>query len=298
MARRATEIQVGVAVLLALVVLVAGVTWLSEFGVARARVRYYSVFPNVGGLQEGDPVTMSGVRTGRVQSIALTPRGVVVGLSVDRATPIPLGSGVHVRNTGIIGEKFIAIEVSQEPEHYAPGDTIFGIYETGVPEVISQMGDALTSLNRVSDQIDRILALAEERGTVRTALENVERASTDLSGALNENRSDLRQTVESLQDVSSRLRSLAERKEATVEATIDRLAHTAERTDTLVSSVSLLTAELIDLADRLQADTTTVGKVLTDRELYDDFRRTLRETSALLRDVRANPRKYFKVSIF
>jgi phospholipid/cholesterol/gamma-HCH transport system substrate-binding protein len=298
MATRTTEIRVGLAVVLAIVLLVAGVTWLSELGVARARVRYYGLFPNVGGLQEGDPVTMSGVRTGRVEEIGFARGGVLVELSVDRAAPIPVGSGVYVRNTGIIGEKFIAIEAAQAAEHYAAGDTIVGVYESGVPEVISQMGDALTSLNRASEQIDRILSLAEERGTVRTALENVERASTDLSQAISENREDLRATVQNLKEVSSRLRSLAERKETTVEGTIDRLANTAERTDTLITNVSELTAELARIADRLQSDSTTAGRVLTDRELYDDFRRTLRELSALLRDVRANPRKYFKVSLF
>lgn len=298
MATRTTEIRVGLAVILAIVVLIAGVTWLSELGVARARVRYYSVFPNVGGLQEGDPVTMSGVRTGRVEGIGFSRGGVLVELSVDRATPIPVGSGVFVRNTGIIGEKFIAVEASLATEYYVPGDTIAGFYESGVPEVISQMGDALTSLNRVSDQLDRILVLAEERGTVRTTLENVERASTDLSASIAENRAGLKQTVQNLEDVSSRLRTLVERKEATVEGTIDRVANTAERTDTLVSNVAVLTAELIRISEQMQSDSTTVGRLLTDRELYDEFRRTLRETSALLRDVRANPQKYFKISLF
>lgn len=298
MARRTTEIRVGVTVLVALVVLIAGVTWLSEFGVSRARVEYVCIFTDVGGLQVGDPVTISGVRMGRVEEIALGDAGVFVRLSVDRAVPLPYGTGIFVRNTGIIGEKFIAVALGQTEQTYAPGDTIIGVYETGVPEVISQMGDALQSLNRVSDSIDRILALAEERGTVRTSLESVENASRDLAAALSENRQDLRETVASLKDVSSRLRSLAERKEGTVEATIDRLANTAERTDTLMTSVSRLTSELIEITTRLESDSTTMGRLLTERELYDDVRRTMRETSALLRDMRSNPRKYFKVSIF
>lgn len=298
MARRTTEIKVGITVLVALAVLVAGVTWLSEFGISRARVDYVCVFTDVGGLQVGDPVTISGVRMGRVEEIVLGDEGVLVRLTVDKDVPLPHGTGIYVRNTGIIGEKFIAVALAQNEELYAPGDTIIGIYETGVPEVISQMGDALHSLNRVSDSIDRILALAEERGTVRTSLESVENASRDLAASISENREDLRETVASLKDVSSRLRSLAERKEDTVESTIDRLATTAERTDTLMTSVSRLTTELIEITTRLESDSTTMGQLLTERELYDDVRRTMRETSALLRDMRSNPRKYFKVSIF
>jgi len=298
MARRITEIRVGIAVLLAIIVMVTGVTWLSEFRVAQKRVQYIVLFSDVGGLAEGDPVTISGVKTGRVEMIHLIRGGVAVALSIDRSVEIPVGSRINVRNTGIMGEKFIAIDMIEADNTYAAGDTILGTYESGVPEVISQMGDALRALERVSNQVDRILAVAEEEGRLRRTMQNVEQASLDVSATVAENRSDLRATTVNLKEMSELIRSLVEEKGPVVEGTVDQLALTSARIDTMITNVDRLAGEVEVLTKRLQSDQTTLGKIMTDRELYDEFRFTVRELNLLIQDVKRNPRKYFKFSVF
>lgn len=298
MAGRNTEIRVGIAVIVALVVVVWGVTWLSDVRLARQRQTYVVRFTDVGGLAEGDPVTVSGVKKGEVKSIDLTRGGVVVALSVERGVLLTQASRVFVRNTGIIGEKFIAIDLGEPAEAYAPGDTIVGQYESGVPEVISQMGEALTSLQRVSEQIDRILALAEERGTLRTTLRNVEDASGAVVRTVNENREDLRETSDNLREMSYELRMLVTEKGPVVDETVDRLAETSVRVDSLVARLDLVARQFSDLAARAQSDTTSVGRLVSDRVLYDEMRRTLREVNLLVRDMRANPKRYLKFSLF
>jgi phospholipid/cholesterol/gamma-HCH transport system substrate-binding protein len=298
MARRITEIRVGIAVLIAILVMVTGVTWLSEFRVAQKRVQYFVLFSDVGGLQEGDPVTISGVKTGRVGAINLIRGGVSVGLFINRSVQIPVDSRVNVRNTGIIGEKFIAIDIIEAENLYAAGDTILGTYESGVPEVISQMGDALRALERVSNQVDRILAVAEKEGRLRRTMQNVEQASLEVSATVAENRSDLRATTVNLKEMSQLIRSLVEEKGPVVEGTIDQLALTSARVDTMITNVDRLAGEVEVLTKRLQSDQTTLGKIMADRELYDEFRFTVRELNLLIQDVKRNPRKYFKFSVF
>jgi phospholipid/cholesterol/gamma-HCH transport system substrate-binding protein len=298
MAGRGTEIKVGIAVLLALVVVVWGVTWLSDARLARQRHSYLVRFTDVGGLADGDPVRVNGVSQGKVQSIRLTRGGVVVSLSLDRGVRLTDVSRVAVRNTGLMGEKFIAIDLGEGGRPFAARDTIVGRYESGVPEVISRMGEALTSLQRVSDQIDRLLALAEDRGTLRTTLHNVEEASASVVQTVAENRDDLRQVSDNLREMSYELRMLVAEKGPVVDETVDRLAGTSGRVDTLVTRLDYVARQFGDVAARAQADTTTVGRLLNDKALYDDMRRTLRDVNLLVRDIRANPHKYLKLSLF
>jgi phospholipid/cholesterol/gamma-HCH transport system substrate-binding protein len=298
MAGRGTEIKVGIAVLLALVVVVWGVTWLSDARLARQRHSYLVRFTDVGGLADGDPVRVNGVSQGKVQSIRLTRGGVVVSLSLDRGVRLTDASRVAVRNTGLMGEKFIAIDLGEGGRPHAARDTIVGRYESGVPEVISRMGEALTSLQRVSDQIDRLLALAEDRGTLRTSLRNVEEASASVVQTVAENRDDLRQVSDNLREMSYELRMLVAEKGPVVDETVDRLAGTSGRVDTLVTRLDYVARQFGDVAARAQADTTTVGRLLNDKALYDDMRRTLRDVNLLVRDIRANPHKYLKLSLF
>ena len=42
----------------------------------------------------------------------------------------------------------------------------------------------------------------------------------------------------------------------------------------------------------------TLGRVATDEALYDELVLTLRETRTLVADMRANPKKYVKLSLF
>jgi hypothetical protein len=145
MAGRNTEIRVGIAVIGALALVIWGVTWLSDARLARKRRVYNVRFSDVGGLATGDPVSVNGVSMGKVQDITLRPGGVNVKFAIDRGVRITRNSNVNVRNTGLMGEKFIAVDLAmnaglwRHPRHHP------GYYETGVPEVISQMGDGSTA---------------------------------------------------------------------------------------------------------------------------------------------------------
>jgi phospholipid/cholesterol/gamma-HCH transport system substrate-binding protein len=252
----------------------------------------------VGGLATGDPVSVNGVSLGKVLDISLRPGGVNVKFAIDRGVRVTRSSSVNVRNTGLMGEKFIAVDLAEDGPVYGERDTILGYYETGVPEVISQMGDALHSLQRVSDQVDRLLALAEERGTLRKTLHNVEGASVDLQGTIAENRDDLRQTAQNLREVSSQLRTLVEQKNPIVTRTVDRLDATSGRADTLITHLDAAAARFASLAEKADSDSSTFGMLLRDRQLYDQMHGSVRELNDLVRDIKENPHRYLKFSLF
>ena len=123
-------------------------------------------------------------------------------------------------------------------------------------------------------------------------------SSTNFSSTLAENREDLRETAQNFKNVSSRLRTMVDDKGPVVEDTVDRLAVTSARIDTLVTKLDALAADAALFTARLESDSTTLGKIMTDRELYDDLRITLRELNLLMQDVKRNPGKYFKFSLF
>jgi len=298
MAGRNTEIRVGIAVIGALALVIWGVTWLSDARLARQRRVYNVRFSDVGGLATGDPVSVNGVSLGKVLDISLRPGGVNVKFAIDRGVRLTRSSSVKVRNTGLMGEKFIAVDLAEDGPVYGERDTILGYYETGVPEVISQMGDALHSLQRVSDQVDRLLALAEERGTLRKTLHNVEGASVDLQGTIAENRDDLRQTAQNLREVSSQLRTLVEQKNPVVTRTVDRLDASTGRADTLITHLDAAAARFASLAEKADSDSSTFGLLLRDRQLYDQMHGSVRELNDLVRDIKENPHRYLKFSLF
>jgi len=145
MASRNSEIAVGITVLVAIGVVVWSVTFLRQVRLAEGTQIWRARFSDVGGLAEDDPVSVNWVKKGTVHSITLAPGGtVLVEFRATRDVHLTHGDRVFVRNVGLMGEKFIAIERGPGgPPYDAKRDTIVGVYESGIPEVVSQMGTAL-----------------------------------------------------------------------------------------------------------------------------------------------------------
>ena len=299
MATRNTEILVGVTVLLALAGVIWSVTALREVRIAESTQRWTVRFPDVGGLAEEDPVTVHGVKKGAVKAIRLGQGEVLVDFLLAKDIPVTLDTEVYVRNVGLMGEKFIAIEnVGAGEALAARRDTIDGIYESGIPEVISQMGTALISLERLSSSVDRVLTLAEDRGTVRTTLTNMEAGSAEFRRAMADNRSDLRDAIAHLRNAAEASRRIAETSEPRVAGALDDVRHATTRVDAMAGRMDSLALVLTRVADKLDTGPGTAAKLMNDRRLYDDTQATMAELRALVRDLRTNPRRYFKVSVF
>ena len=300
MASRNTEIAVGITVMIALGVVIWSVTALKQVRLREATRHWRVAFSDVGGLAEDDPVTVNGVKKGSVKGIDLVTGGrVVVDFILSKDVALTTTDRVFVRNVGLMGERFIAIAPAPGGKPLvAERDTIVGAYESGIPEVVSQMGDALASLERLSDQFDRLLALAEERNTVRTSLGNVEAASLDLRRTLADSREDLLALADNLRATSEVARRTAETNEPRVTRALDDVSRTSSRADSLIARLDRLSAEMEEVSRKLNSGNGTAAALVNDRALYDDTRAAMKELTALVKDLRANPKKYFKVSVF
>jgi phospholipid/cholesterol/gamma-HCH transport system substrate-binding protein len=74
--------------------------------------RVIAAFDNIGDLKEGSPVTLAGVRIGRVESIAIDPHTFKanVSLRIDRQySEIPDDSDASIQTAGLLGGKYIGL---------------------------------------------------------------------------------------------------------------------------------------------------------------------------------------------
>ena len=88
--KRSNEFAVGLAVLAALALVIGGALWLSETDVNQKQASYTARFRTVGGLGVGAPVTLRGVKVGRVEGIRLVQNEwVETDFSIDRSVDLP-----------------------------------------------------------------------------------------------------------------------------------------------------------------------------------------------------------------
>ena len=129
MQNKSTEITVGMFVaagLIALFVLAMKVSNFAEF-TDETGYQVIAEFENIGGLKVRSPVTMAGVRVGRVSEISLNPDtyNARVTLSLyGYVDNIPTDTAASIYTAGLLGEQYIGLEAGAEEEFLQNGDVI------------------------------------------------------------------------------------------------------------------------------------------------------------------------------
>ena len=89
--------------------------------------RVTALFDNIGGLKVKAPVTLAGVRIGRVSAIALDKDRfrATVDINLDgRYQNIPKDSSASILTSGLLGDQYIGLEPGGADENLKPGDRI------------------------------------------------------------------------------------------------------------------------------------------------------------------------------
>ncbi len=127
--RKTLELWVGLFVaagLLALAMLAFKVGNLTSADVVDG-YKIYAKFDNVGGLKTKAPVTMAGVRIGRVVRISFDAEKFqgVVEMNIDgRYKNIPNDTSASILTSGLLGDQYIGLEPGGSEDYLKSGDAV------------------------------------------------------------------------------------------------------------------------------------------------------------------------------
>lgn len=92
----------------------------------------YARFDQTGGLKPRAPVVIAGVKVGQVKSITLDDGARArVELDLDKSLKIPTDTSASIVTSGILGDRYISLQLGGEAEILGPGDEI-GFTESAV----------------------------------------------------------------------------------------------------------------------------------------------------------------------
>jgi phospholipid/cholesterol/gamma-HCH transport system substrate-binding protein len=327
---RRNEVVVGVVVLLSILLIVFGTVWLKGMKLGSEEVTRQARFREVGQLLEGSTVKFRGVPIGRVETIELERGGgaVIVTMSVDGDIPLPPDPAVILAPESMFGDWQAEIVTRGTFPTYA-------FTEATDPNMMP--GYSLPDMSRltaVADEIAQNLATISTRfqeafttetaDNIRIAIENIQEVSSELATLVGSQQAAIEEVARNLERTSEAAGQAAvtmQRAFAEIEAAIgggkltnivSNVERASARTDSLVSILVATSNELRNTA--ISADSTfrnvntiaggiargegTLGRFMRDTTLFYSLITTNLEMQALLRDIRANPRKYINLTIF
>ena len=113
-------------------------------------------FDNVGDLQSGAPVTMAGVKVGRVTGVQFDSKDyrAVVSMTIEPAYDrIPDDSWANIETAGLLGAKYVGIDAGGSETYLAPGGLIENTQSAMVLEkLVNRLFAAFASRGDSSEQ--------------------------------------------------------------------------------------------------------------------------------------------------
>ncbi|MCB1716619.1 MAG: outer membrane lipid asymmetry maintenance protein MlaD [Candidatus Competibacteraceae bacterium] len=127
-ANRLSELAVGFFVALGIAALTLLAFKVSNIGELNNDKTYtvQASFENIGSLKVRAPVTLAGVRIGRVAGIDIDTRTfeAVVKLALSPAYPLPVDTSASILTAGLLGEQYVGLEPGGAEQILKAGDTI------------------------------------------------------------------------------------------------------------------------------------------------------------------------------
>lgn len=292
------ELKVGSIVILAGLILFFGIVWVKDYKFNVNRYEYSVLFPNIGTLEVGDPVSVLGVKKGEVKKIALSGNDVLVTFNLTDDVDLRGDAKFTVMNIGLMGERFINIIPGVSSEPLDLSNPVHGFYDTGIPEVMGMMGAAIDEVRHLVAILEGTVGTPAATTSIRNIITNMERISSDLRMLTEENKEKMAQTVENLSVSSARMRSFVDRNEQKLQGTLDNLNEASGNFAVISGRLDSLSMSVQNLISEMEAGRGTLGKVLKEDSLYQSLYKTAVDLDSLITDFKANPKKYVHFSIF
>jgi phospholipid/cholesterol/gamma-HCH transport system substrate-binding protein len=315
------HVKVGALIVVALTILSAVILNLEQgMGLIGHKTTFRAVVDHTQGLKIGSPVRMNGVDIGNVHKIAIadqTPQvEITFTVQAHVAPHIRQDASIHIRALGLLGDKYMEILPGTSAFPRLPvGSTLIGSAESDISHLAMSATTTIDNVNLALEQVQEAMtAITKGQGTTgklvtdpdlynrsRALVDKLEQASDKSlallskvergDGTMGKLVADRELYTRATQAVTA-LNELAERLNDQ-DGTLTKLADPA-----LYAQLDNLTARAEVLLSKVERGEGTAGKLITQDALYVRADRLLTEVEELVADVKTNPKKYFKFSVF
>ncbi|RLA76059.1 MAG: mammalian cell entry protein [Deltaproteobacteria bacterium] len=263
----AVEVKVGLLVL-------AGIALLFYMSLRVSRLEriegevYYALFSSVSGLVEGAPVEVAGVTVGRVEKISLEDTKAKVTMVIGGVALYEDAEAI-LRTRGALGDKFIQVNPGTPTERrLSPGEVIKHTKSApDLDQLFASLQRTAEGLAGMGEALKEVVGDREIRQALKELVLNFRDSSREFKTLLTENRQRIDRAVANFEDFSRDLRPLLSKASRTL--------------DTLEGSLT----SLQKVGKDLQQGKGTLGKLLTDDQLYRDLRGAIEDLRKLAQRV-------------
>ena len=299
------ELIVGGTILIAAIILIAGVLWLKGAMVTGKMVEYSVLFPNVGTLQLGDPVMVNGVKKGNVSNVYLYGPKVAVDIKLDKDVPLTDSSRITVQNIGLMGERMVGVQLSGKGTLCQPNGKgkngiryINGYFDTGIAEAMGMvgtvLGDVRVLVRNVSLIVDSTVGDTVFFKKFRRIVLRLDTVTSMAENLIGNNRPSINRSIANIETMTSDVNALLDTNKPRVNTILANGAELSSRGVTVAGKIDTLSRTIQTMITRINNGEGSIGLLLKDEQFYHDLKKSIGDLDTLLSEVN---RKGLKLNI-
>lgn len=303
MARQHSQFKVGIFVLIAIIIVLTTVFWTKGFVIGAGQNEMTVYFQSsVGGLNEGDPVTVKGVRKGEIKTIALEGDSVRIEFTLAKDVVLKSDYSIEVAMTSFTSGKQLYIDPGKTAPEISYSDPLRGNSAGDINEMLKDMsvlseevGVLITKFQGNSDKLNEVLVNVNEivgdgqlKMDLKSTISNFETTARNLNALVSENRS-------SLTSITSKVDRTVTNVSDLVDETSPEFKKTFTEIQSMTTRIDSLIANLNGLVTDVKTEDGTANQLIYDDKLYKNINKTLQEIEKLSEQIR---KKGVKIDLF
>jgi phospholipid/cholesterol/gamma-HCH transport system substrate-binding protein len=313
--RISRELKVGLIFVAAVGIFYWGINFLKGTDILSQKRFLYAVYDEIDGLEKANKVLVNGLIIGQVNNLNFYPGSskIVAQLYIKNDIELPKNSIARIYSTSLLGGKAVEIIMGNDTAMTLSGDTLVAQMESSLQDqvneqveplkkkavaLISSVDSVMTVIQSIFNETTRV-NLTNSIENIHLTLSNLESATHNVDNMLIEEKSRISSIITNLdsisynleannQNINTILSNFANLSDSLVEADIPQTVRDA--------SVAINNLKL--LSDKINNGEGTIGQLFTNDSLYINLENSTENLNKLLEDLRQNPKKYVKLSLF
>ena len=304
MMRFKKEIKVGFLAIVGIIMSVFSYNYLKGINLFEKNRNFKIIYTKVDGLSVSNPVTLNGLKIGNVKKIKFNPlnsKELIVDVVVENDIKFPKTSIAELYETGLIGGKAIAIipDYMNDSTIASDGDFLKGVNKPGLTELVNQI------LPQVQLQLEGVMKNAEivfkninnlfdeeTKKELKYSIQNfslltsnLNNTSKNISDLINKNSNNFSSAILDFKNASKNIRSISD-------------SISGKEITNITNNLNELLNNLKIISNNLNNSKGSIGKLINDDSIYSNLEKASNELNILIEDIKINPGRYIKFSVF
>ena len=294
------NVKIALTVLAGLALLYWGINYLKGINLLTPTNHYYTEVDNVNGLLEAAPITVNGFQVGQVREIQYDyeKNKLTVMLAMNPDMKVPEGSTINMVS-GLMGGASLVLNLGDgapmKSGSYIPTTDLPGLMDHVTENVLPMVSDMLPKVDSIMSNVNSLTgdpALIAALARLDAITHQLQTSAQQLTILMNGLNRSVPGVMNNVNGITNNLTGATDNI-SDLSATLKNMP-----LDSTINSLNTTLANLQQLSEQLNDKNSSLGKIMNDRELYDNANHAIASLDSLLIDIKANPKRYINVKVF